>query len=81
MDRIVLHGGIANCYKFLNPDDDLLDYVSENDGFAIALLERPEFLRADPLFLPGFFQDLGEYITTTDIRQVETILELDSYGI
>lgn len=78
MDRIILHGGIANCYKFLNPDDNLLDYVSENDGFAIALLERPAFLRADLFFLLGFFQGLGEYITTTDIRQVKTILELDS---
>lgn len=53
---IILHSGIANCYEFLNPDDDLPNYVSEDDSFAIALLECPEFLRADLLYLLGFCQ-------------------------
>ena len=53
---IILRGGIANCYELLNPDDDLLNHVSEDDSFAITLLECPAFLHADLLCLLGFCQ-------------------------
>ena len=74
---IILHGSVANRYEFFHPDDDLLDDVSEDDCFAIALLEFPGFLRADLLFLLGFFEGSGEYISMVDFRQVKTVPELD----
>ena len=77
MGGIILHGSIANRYEFFNPDDDLLDDVSEDDYFAIALLECPRFLRADLLFRLGFFEGPGEYISMADSRQVKTVPELD----
>ena len=77
MDWISLHGGIANCYKFLDPDNDFLKYVSEDDSLTITLLERPAFLRAELLFLLCRFKSLGEYNTTTDSCQVETVSDFD----
>lgn len=75
--RIILHRGVANCYELFNPDDDLFDHVSEDDGLAIALLKRPELLCAGLSFLLCFFQSLGEYITTTGFLQVKTVPDLD----
>ena len=75
MDRIISHGGITNCYDFFNPDDYFLDYVSEDDGFAMGLLERPEFLRTDLFFL---LQSLGEHVTMSSFGQVKTVPELYS---
>lgn len=77
MGCINLHGGIANCYELLHPDDNLLDYISEDDNFTVALLERPAFLRAELSFLLCILQGPGEYINTTDCRQIKTILKLD----
>ena len=63
MGRIILHSSVANCYEFLNPIDDLLNHVSENNGLATWLLECQAFLHADLPFLLGFFQGLREYIS------------------
>lgn len=54
-----------------------LDYVSEDDDFTIALLERPTFLRAELSFLLCFLQGLGEYVDTTDLRQSKAVFKLD----
>lgn len=62
MSGIILHRRIANCYEFFNPDDDFFNHVSEDNCFAVALLECPGLLRADPPFLLGFFEGSGEYI-------------------
>ncbi len=77
MNWVKLYGGIANCYEFFDPDYNLLDYVSEDDDFTIALLERPTFLRAELSFLLCFLQGLGEYVDTTDLRQSKAVFKLD----
>lgn len=71
---IILHGGIADCYEFLN-------HVSEDDSFAIALLEYPAFLRADLLYPLGFCQSFREYMTMAGSRQVKTVLELNRKSV
>ena len=81
VDRVVLYGDIAKCYKLFNPDDDLLDYISEDDSVAITFLERPGFLRAHLSFRLCFFQDLGKHITTADSRQVKAVPEFEIQGV
>lgn len=81
MNRIILHGGIANCYEFLEPCNDLLDHVSNDDGFTVALCELPTSLSAELLFFLCFSQRYGLDVATTDCRQIKPSSEVIVQGI
>ena len=35
MVRVILHGEIANCYEFLDPNNDFVNNITKNDDMAL----------------------------------------------
>ena len=79
LDHTACH--IAHCYELLDPDNNLLHDVTQNDGFPFVVFHFPAFLYAEDLPLLRFFKCSSGHIAISGFRQVKAVFDLIIQGL